>query len=156
MVSSEECSLRLILSEHLRSGRRLFHFCYHEVHQRDWASKPHHRVGRLSPGQAHSLLHHLLDPRPILHVLLGRSPLQRRRLFFILPRIWLINSHVFYGFPVASKNLLLKYFYLLYHNPQITDKSLGVTNTTTTIRGRKGLPFEGRRLTLKFQEKCGI
>ena len=71
------CSLRLIISEHLRSGRRLFHFCYHEVHQRNRASKPHHRVGRLAPGQADSLLHHQLD-RPILHVLLGRSPLQRK------------------------------------------------------------------------------
>ena len=53
VVGSEECSLRLILSEHLRSGRRLFHFCYHEVHQCDWASKPHHRVGRLAPVQAY-------------------------------------------------------------------------------------------------------
>ena len=44
-----------------RSGRRLFHFCYHEVHQCDRASKPHHRVGKLAPGQADSLLNHQLD-----------------------------------------------------------------------------------------------
>ena len=61
VVGSEECSLRIILSEHLRSGRRLFHFCYHEVHQRNRTSKPHHRVGKLAPGQADSLLHHQLD-----------------------------------------------------------------------------------------------
>ena len=36
-------------------------FCYHEVYQRDRASKPHHHVGRLAPGQADSLLHHQLD-----------------------------------------------------------------------------------------------
>ena len=61
MVGSEECSLQLILAEHIRSGRRLLHFCYHEVHQRDRASKPHHRVARLAPGQADSPLHHQLD-----------------------------------------------------------------------------------------------
>ena len=61
MVGSEECSLRLILSEHLRSCRRLLHFCYHEVHQLDRASKPHQRVARLAPGKAVSLLHHHLD-----------------------------------------------------------------------------------------------
>ena len=61
VVGSEECSLRLILSEHLKSGRRLFHFCYHEVHQRDRASKSHLRVGRLAPGQADSPLHDQLD-----------------------------------------------------------------------------------------------
>ena len=91
MVGSEECSLQLIRSEHIRSGRRLLHFCYHEVHQRDRASKPHHRVARLAPGQAdsppslsirsHYKFHGVGKgrPRPILHVLLGRSPLQRRR-----------------------------------------------------------------------------
>ena len=36
------------------------------------------------------------------------------------------------------------------HNPKKTDESLGVANTTTTIRGQKGLLFEGQRFTLKF------
>ena len=42
------------------------------------------------------------------------------------------------------------------HYQQTTEKSLGVASTTTTIRGRKGLLFEGRKFTLKFQRKCGI
>ena len=42
------------------------------------------------------------------------------------------------------------------HNPQTTEKSLGVASTATTIRGRKGLLFEGRKFTLKFQRKFGI
>ena len=82
MVGSEECSLQLILSEHIRSGRRLLHFCYHEVHQRDRASKHHHRIARLVSGQAGLLIHYHLDhaiklhgvgkgrPRSILNVVL--------------------------------------------------------------------------------------
>ena len=33
------------------------------------------------------------------------------------------------------------------HNPQTTENSLGVASTTTTIRGRKGPLFEGRKFT---------
>ena len=90
---SEECSLQLILSEHIRSGRRLLHFCYHAVHQRDRASKPHRpspsgmtsaRSSGFTPSSSirpHYKFHGVGKgrPRPILHVLLGRSPLQRRR-----------------------------------------------------------------------------
>ena len=87
VVGLEECSLRRILSEHLRSGRRFLHLFYHEVHQRDRTSKPHHRMARLEPGRTGSLLYYdhqdhvvnLHEVGPILHVLLGRYPLLRRR-----------------------------------------------------------------------------
>ena len=36
------------------------------------------------------------------------------------------------------------------------DATLGITTTTVTNRGRKGLLFDGRKFTLKFQRKCGI
>ena len=92
MVCSEECSLWIFLYEHLRSVRRLFHFRYHEVHQRNRAFKHHHRMARLTPGHVDSLLQHYLDhfinlhgvgkgcTHPILHVLLDLCAIRSVRL----------------------------------------------------------------------------
>ena len=43
-----------------------------------------------------------------------------------------------------------------YHNPQTADESLGVSSTDTTIRGRKGLLFEGKKFTLKFERDFNL
>ena len=57
---------------------------------------------------------------------------------------------------VFQPQLMLLHSTRTEHNPQTTEKSLGVASTTTTIQGRKGLLFEGRKFTLKFQHKWGI
>ena len=92
VVGSEECSLRLILSEHLRSGRRILNFAImkyiNATGRLNPIMSPSGKISTSSSGftpssalRSRYKFHGFGKgrPRPILHVLSERSPLQQRK-----------------------------------------------------------------------------